>query len=104
MKSETRIELRNFIDGIPTLKRTLNPDLAHPNDFRRLLKVSVALLDHDDSIDEYDIQRICEEIGGKEYVELLENTLFIDHFAIPMFLEIVSAKNVISVYRELSKL
>lgn len=101
MKNETKAELTYFIEGIPPQKRKLNPDYCQPNDFKRLIKVSVALLKNDDSMDEFDIKLICEDVGGAEYSDLVKNPLFIEEFARPILSEIDSAKNVISAYREL---
>lgn len=101
MKNETRRLLKEFIKGIPVSKRQLNPDLNHPNDFKRLIRVSNNLVVDKDTIDEGEIRSMCEEVGGSVYLSLIDDPLFFEEFASPLFSKIDNAKTIIATYREI---
>ena len=100
MKQQTKVLLKEFLEGIPPLKRLFNPDINHPNDIKRLLKVSVSLLENNDSIDDGEIKSICEEIG-EEYTKLIETENFKDLFERPILSEIDKIKYIIETYKKI---
>lgn len=101
MKDSTKKALLEFLDGIPIIKRQLNPDFNQPMDFKRLIKVSIALADNEDTLIDDDIRSICEEVGGEQYQYMIANSKFIEEFAKKIISEINYAKNVISIYQEI---
>lgn len=102
MKDSTKKELVDLLKGIPSVKRRLNPYFDQPMDFKRMIKVSIASLDNDDTLNEDDIRSICEEFEGDGYSHLLSNPKFTTDFAGKIISEISSAKHFISIYREIS--
>lgn len=101
MKENTRKELSNFVAGIPGPKRQLNTDFSNINDEKRLIKVALSLLDNNDSIDPSDIKSICETVGGDEYLSIINDELFLEKFARPIYSRIDDIKNIISTYRKI---
>lgn len=101
MNVDTRKMLSEFLEGIPVLKRQLNPDFSNYNDERRIVIVALNLLDNNDTIDTSDIKSVCEDIGGDEYLSLINEDLFIEDFANPIYSRIDDIKNIINTYRNI---
>lgn len=100
MNENSRRLLKSFIEMLPATKRKLDPDLAQPNDFRRMVAFAKGLLDYDDTFSEEDIRSVCEEVG-EEYLSLIESPSFTEKFASPIYSEIDNIKQVIRVYKAL---
>lgn len=102
MSESTRNALIEFLNGIPEIKRRLNPDINQPNDFKRLVKVSIALLENDDILDVGDLKFICEEIAGEGYSYLVNDPKFTTDFEMKIISKINSTKHVIEIYQEIA--
>lgn len=98
MKTESK--LKEFLMGIPELKRKLNPDLSNPMDYKRLVGVAIALIQENSTISSQDINSICENIGG-DYSELLKLDEFESQFCSPIITEINNAKYIIEIYESI---
>ncbi|WP_347841549.1 hypothetical protein [uncultured Draconibacterium sp.] len=98
MKSKSK--LREFLTGIPESKRKLNPDLSNPNDYKRLIRISISLIKEDSTISTQDITTTCEDIGGY-YAELIKHDDFESSFCTPIISEINNAKYIIEIYESL---
>jgi hypothetical protein len=99
MTPVTRKSLTKLLEGIPILKRQLNPDLSNNNDQRRLIELALLLLINNDTFETSDIQSVCEEVGGDKYLSLINEESFIEDFANPIYARIDDIKNIIDMYR-----
>jgi len=97
MKTNKLELLHDFLIGIPATKRQLNPDISHPMDYKRLIKIVNFLIENSESIDSFNITSECEKIGD-EYSDLLTQSGFEELFCKPILSEINNAKSVIETY------
>jgi len=102
MQDSTKKALFELLQGIPSVKRHLNQYLNQPMDFKRMIKVSIVLLDNEDTLQVDDIRSICEEVGGEDYLYLIANPKFEVDFATAIKSAIDSAMHVINTYREIT--
>ena len=97
MKTESQNLLHDFLIGLPTTKRNLDPDISQPMDYKRLIKVAISLIEESETMDRFNITSECENIG-EEYTILLEHSDFETLFCEPILSEINNAKHVIETY------
>lgn len=99
MNESNKELLREFLIFFPESKRHINPDLGHPLDFKRLVKLAKGLCDEGDTIEADDVRSLCSEIGCEKYLQLIEGDF--TEFSGPIISKVNSIKQVISAYREL---
>ena len=104
MNESTRVLLTDFLENILESRVYLSLNFSHITDQRRLIRIAKNLLDTSDTLDEYNVKSVCEEIGRDEYLFLMEDyDSFLNNFARPISSEINEVKRIIDIYKEMEQ-